>query len=133
MTNEEFIKKLDELPTIEIMFAEILKQEFSMRNVSFATGIELSVVSKLASGKKILQENLLRLIKRFLMGKEYIPTSNLTLRILIVFKKNNDFKWLQIAHALQINTPFLFSLISERIELSEELQKKIKSLYRSKI
>ena len=128
MTNEEFIKKLDQLPTIEIMFADILKQEGSIRNVSFATGIELSIVSKLASGKKILrQENLLRLIKRFILGKEYIPTSH---PILIpLFKRKKHCKWFEIAHALKITTPYLFCVISGRVKLSDELENKIVELY----
>ncbi len=132
MTNEEFIKKLDELPTIEIMFAEILKQEGSKRNVSFATGIDLSIVSKLASGKKILrQDNLFRLIKRFILGKKYIPTSHLLL--VPLFEKKRHCKWFEIAHALNITTPYLFAVIAGRIALSKDLEDKINSYYASRI
>jgi len=124
MTNEDFIKKLVELPTIEIMFAEVLKQEGSMRNVSFATGIQLSIVSKLASGKKILrQDNWFKLIKRFVLGREYIPTSNPLL--IPLFKKKQHCKWCEIACDLKVTTPYLFGVIAGRLEVSRDLEDKI--------
>ena len=133
MSNEEFISKLDSLPSENFMLKEIVKQESSLTtNAAIATGIEMSVVSRLLHCKRhsLARENLFKLIKRYAAGKDYVPTKNSQLIILFNYKKHFDLKWRDIAAVLDVSTSFLAAVLSERIELSADLQEKIKKHFK---
>lgn len=127
MTNDDFIEKLDSLPAPAEMLKAILRQEGSIQNVVFATGLEMSFISRLIRGERtgLQQHNLFRLIKRFVLGKAYSPADNPILRRLAKHQKDHQLKWRQIAKTFKVTTPFLASVMARRIELSDMLEFRI--------
>lgn len=127
MTNDTFIERLDALPPPKEMLKAILKQEGSIQNVVFASGLEMSFVSRLLRGERtgLHQHNLFKVIKRFVLGKSYHPTDNLVLRRLAYQQNEHQLKWWKIAKTLKVTTPFLASVMAGRIELSDTLEFRI--------